>query len=695
MPRKPIDESNSPRRGRARTSVGRSPGRDRPDRGSSADRGRSSERSGSPRGGRRFDRAERSGSPRGGQRFDRAEGASRRGGTDRGRYSNSRTPGDRPSGDRPSRRPGRTGPSDRTGPYEGRSAGGRSAGARRSDRSQSPEWTRRRGASDDAGRTERRPVGDRKSVPDRDSRFSGPDRARPPRRGPGETDGGRAFNDENRTPRRAPRAGSESPYTRDARAPREGGEGHAPRARFSEAGESRSPRRAPREGGEGRTPRPRFSEAGESRWPHRGPREGSEGRAPRGRLRETGEAHPPQSGGVEQDTPLETGGEGRDTAASVWASAPSRRRARPDTQRSRGAKEGRPRREKREGAYGSRAPRRDRPQESAQPEGEELETTPASWSGTPPTQPEGEAPETAQADHAAPDQEHDRGEQPVRSRARHERGEAGERLQKVLSRAGVGSRREVEEWIRAGRITVNGEPAVLGVRVGPSDHVRLDGRLIRQRETGGAARVFLIHRSPGENLQQPVETSEQSDESAEAIEEEGLEDTRGSSAHSSATPLLDRMPRRAGRRFIPVSPMPRVDGGLELVTSDGDLASKLQRSMRRLSSEFSVRVHGELSPQGIETIARGELDNGQKLTIERCDAAGGEGTNRWYSLVARGASGKEVRQLFERQGALVSRVLRTQLGSLALDRLLSRGQFRELTAEELEALLAAAEGGTD
>src|SRR5512140_1398667 len=270
------------------------------------------------------------------------------------------------------------------------------------------------------------------------------------------------------------------------------------------------------------------------------------------------------------------------------------------------------------------------------------------------------------------------------------RHDEAERLQKVLSRAGLASRREVEDWIRAGRITVNGEPAVLGVRVGPTDHIRLDGRLIRQRESGGAARVFLIHRSPGENLQQPVETSEQSDEPGEAIEE-SAEDTRGSGAQSSGTPLLDRMPRRAGRRFIPVSPMPRVDGGLELVTSDGDLASKLQRSMRRLSSEFSVRVHGELSPQGLETIARGELDNGEKLTIERCEAAGGEGSNRWYSLVARGASGKDVRQLFERQGALVSRVLRIQLGSLALDRNMSRGRFRELSADELEALLAVAQ----
>jgi 16S rRNA U516 pseudouridylate synthase RsuA-like enzyme len=79
--------------------------------------------------------------------------------------------------------------------------------------------------------------------------------------------------------------------------------------------------------------------------------------------------------------------------------------------------------------------------------------------------------------------------------------------------------------------------------------------------------------------------------------------------------------------------------------------------------------------------------------VERCEAAGGEAANRWYTLVARGASGKQVRQLFERQGALVSRVQRVRLGSLALERTLGRSQFRELTQEELEALLAGAAAG--
>ena len=135
--------------------------------------------------------------------------------------------------------------------------------------------------------------------------------------------------------------------------------------------------------------------------------------------------------------------------------------------------------------------------------------------------------------------------------------------------------------------------------------------------------------------------------------------------------------------------MPRIDGGLELVTSDGELAARLQRGVRQLSSEFSVRVKGELSYEQIERILEGALDRGGALPVERCEPAGGEGANRWYVLQARGASGKDVRQLFERQGALVSRVLRTKLGPLALERTLGRGRFRPLTPEELSALTAS------
>jgi len=134
--------------------------------------------------------------------------------------------------------------------------------------------------------------------------------------------------------------------------------------------------------------------------------------------------------------------------------------------------------------------------------------------------------------------------------------------------------------------------------------------------------------------------------------------------------------------------MPRIDGGLELVTSDGELAATLQRTIHSLPSEFSVRVKGELTDAQLRAILEGTLDRGERLQVESCEPSGGEAANRWYAIVARGGSGKDIRQLFERHGALVSRVLRTKLGTLELDRQLSRGQFRPLTPEEIDALLA-------
>ena len=242
-----------------------------------------------------------------------------------------------------------------------------------------------------------------------------------------------------------------------------------------------------------------------------------------------------------------------------------------------------------------------------------------------------------------------------------------ERLQKALARLGLASRREAEGWIRAGRVTVNGHPAELGAKVQSTDQIRLDGRLVRRRPPA-QARVFLCHRSPGEPLR--------------------------SSADPERPALLERLPRAGARGYVAVSPMPPNDGGLELVSADGALAADLQRRVRTLPVEFSVRVRGELEESRIERVRAGELDRG-KLTVQCCEPGGGEGANRWYRLVTRGASGKDVRQLFERQGALVSRVLRTRLGPIGLARSLARGQFRALTDAELASLRAAAAAGTE
>src|SRR5688572_18456765 len=126
-----------------------------------------------------------------------------------------------------------------------------------------------------------------------------------------------------------------------------------------------------------------------------------------------------------------------------------------------------------------------------------------------------------------------------------------ERLQKFLAQRGLGSRRAIEEWIRAQRLTVNGRIAELGLKVTADDDIRLDGRPIRAR-AAAAAQVFVFNRSPGDPLRE---------------------------ADGTRAALIERLPKSAGKRFSAVSPMPGIDGGLELVTSDGGLATKLQRAV--------------------------------------------------------------------------------------------------------------------
>jgi len=143
--------------------------------------------------------------------------------------------------------------------------------------------------------------------------------------------------------------------------------------------------------------------------------------------------------------------------------------------------------------------------------------------------------------------------------------------------------------------------------------------------------------------------------------------------------------------------MPRIDGGLEIVTSDGALATRLQRRIHELASCFSVRVRGRLDEMNQQSLMGGALDDGTVLTV--LDIREGEGeelaANHWYEFEMQGASGKQVRQLVERQGATVSRVVRTSIGPVQLTRDVGRGHFRVLTDEELASLLATAEALDD
>ena len=242
----------------------------------------------------------------------------------------------------------------------------------------------------------------------------------------------------------------------------------------------------------------------------------------------------------------------------------------------------------------------------------------------------------------------------------------GERLQKVLSRLGLASRREAEQWIRTGRLSVNGRAAALGDRVDEGDQLRLDGRLIRQTRTEHALPVLLCHRSPAQPL-------------------------LPSAGHTES--MASSLPRRTGQRFMSVSPMPQVDGGLELLTADGELAGRLQRAVRAQIVVFSLRVRGELTAEQQAGVLAGQLDRGTNLKVLGLTGAGGTGSNRWYQIDTQGASGNDLRQLLERQRVTVSRLLRIRLGSLQLERSLPRGRWRELLPDELSALLKPAPPG--
>jgi 23S rRNA pseudouridine2605 synthase len=235
-----------------------------------------------------------------------------------------------------------------------------------------------------------------------------------------------------------------------------------------------------------------------------------------------------------------------------------------------------------------------------------------------------------------------------------------ERIQKVLARAGVASRRQVEEWIRAGRLAVNGAPATLGAKLLPRDKVTLDGRPVRLREPESDTRVVIYHRSPAREI----------------------------SAADPAEPLqiLDRLPKRAGRRWIPVSPLPPNDGGLELLTSDGDLAQSLMRRLATLRIVFSVRVRGALTEEQLTRLRSGIVDDETEVQIESIESAGGEGSNRWYTFTTRGGRGRDLRRLLGACGAELSRLMRIELGPVRMDRDLARERHRALTQAEMAQL---------
>jgi 23S rRNA pseudouridine2605 synthase len=243
-----------------------------------------------------------------------------------------------------------------------------------------------------------------------------------------------------------------------------------------------------------------------------------------------------------------------------------------------------------------------------------------------------------------------------------------ERIQKVLAARGVGSRRQVEAWIVSGRITVNGKPAAPGQPVDERDDVRLDGRRLRLAQRGGDAHLGIAYHRPAQ---------------------EGVRMTADAAAPSS----LEKLPKAAGRRWVPVSPLATQDGGLELFLTDGRLAAALARRGHEISCEYSVRLRGEFDDGSLARMqAAAEQDQATTGRVAGLELAEGEGSNRWVQVSCIGLRPRDLKGLFERCGYEANRVLRTRFGPIAMDRALSRGRSRALTEGELRALADTASG---
>lgn len=238
-----------------------------------------------------------------------------------------------------------------------------------------------------------------------------------------------------------------------------------------------------------------------------------------------------------------------------------------------------------------------------------------------------------------------------------------ERLQKVLAQAGVGSRREMEEWIAAGKVSVNGEVATIGQSVVPTDKVKIGGRLINIRFTGSARppRVLIYHKPEGEIVSR--------------------DDPDGRPSVFAA------LPRMRGGRWIAVGRLDFNTSGLLLFTTSGDLANRLMHPSAQLVREYAVRVLGELTPEAQQQLLKGvELEDGPANFSSLADA-GGEGANRWYRVSLFEGRNREVRRLFEAVGCTVSRLIRVRYGPFALPPQLKRGRVHELAEAEVKALL--------
>lgn len=240
----------------------------------------------------------------------------------------------------------------------------------------------------------------------------------------------------------------------------------------------------------------------------------------------------------------------------------------------------------------------------------------------------------------------------------------GERIQKVLARVGIGSRRQIERWIEEGRVTVDGRPARLGERVEPDCRIALDGRPVPLRAAGPRLRVLLYHKPEGEVC--------------------ARSDPQGRPT------VFDRLPTLRGARWISVGRLDFNTSGLLLFTNDGELAHRLMHPSSEIEREYAVRILGAVDDAALERLKKGVTLEDGPARFATIAFAGGAGANRWYHVTLKEGRYREVRRLWEAVGAKVSRLIRVRFGPIPLPRQLRPGRFEDLEQGPLAELYRSA-----
>jgi 23S rRNA pseudouridine2605 synthase len=245
-----------------------------------------------------------------------------------------------------------------------------------------------------------------------------------------------------------------------------------------------------------------------------------------------------------------------------------------------------------------------------------------------------------------------------------------ERLQKILAKAGIASRRAAEEMILGGRVQINGQVVLaLGTKADPArDHVRVDGKLLAGAER---IRYFVLNKPKGY-----VTT---------------VSDPEG-------RPTVMQFFAGERERLYPVGRLDYLSEGLLLVTNDGELANKLTKASSGVEKTYLVKVSGQPSEEMLDTLRQGVViergrpgtGSGRVRTAPAQIRQVREGENPWYEVIVIEGRNRELRKMFEEIGHHVEKIRRVGYGPLILD--LEPGKQRELEPEEVHALRLASEG---